>query len=262
MVLKSPTMKGKSNMVLKSAHFRKHVKICLVFLTLVTILNLTALSLALFFQIKNSKELTARDIFNNNINSIVEIKAYSENVGESFGTAEFINSDGFLVTNAHVVTYTSLTATQTFDKYYIRFATDEEYLEVSLIKYNSELDIAVLQMNPTVHKFKPMKTADSSKILTGDKVYAIGNTSNYGLSMSEGLVGSPLVNINYNDTTKSVIQCSLTIAEGNSGGALVNDKGELIGITTFRLKDNSNNIIYGISYCVPINAVWEYIENQ
>ena len=78
--------------------------------------------------------------------------------------------------------------------------------------------------------------------------------------MSEGIVGCPLININYNDTTRSVIQCSITIAEGNSGGALVNDNGNLIGITTFRTKDSSGNPIYGIAYCIPINTVLEYIK--
>lgn len=72
-------MSRKSNMVLKSANFRKHVKICLVFLTLISILNLTALSLTLFFQFKKPKSLTADEIFKNNTNSIVELKAYSEN---------------------------------------------------------------------------------------------------------------------------------------------------------------------------------------
>lgn len=252
-------MKKKTSMVLKSASFRKHVKICLVFLTLISILNLAVLSLALLFHFKNSKKLSADQIFKDNIYSIVEIKASSNEIGESFGTAEFVSYDGHLVTNAHVVTYLSLGNTLVFDKFYIRFAQDEEFIEVSLIKYSTELDIAMLQMNPSIHKFKPMKTSDSSKILTGDKVYAIGNTSNYGISMSEGIVGSPLVNIKYQETTRSVIQCSITIAEGNSGGALVNDKGELIGITTFRTKDSNGAPIYGIAYCIPINAVLEYI---
>ncbi len=253
-------MKTKSNMVLKSAHFRKHVKICLIFLTLSTLFILTALSLVLFFQFKKPKNPSPNEIFTNNIDSIVEVKAFSENVGESFGTAEFINNDGSLITNAHVVTYSYLNTTQTFEKYFIRFASDEEYIEVSLVKYSPELDIAILQMNPTIHKFKPMQIADSSKIKTGDKVYAIGNMANYGISMTEGIISSPLINIHYNNITRSVIQCDLTIAEGNSGGSLVNSNGELIGITTFRTKDSGGNPIYGIAYCIPINAVLEYIK--
>ena len=249
----------KGNMVLKSANFRKHIKICLWFLTLLTILNLTVCACTLFFHFKKPKTLNADDIFKQSISGIVEVKAYSEDVGESFGTAEFIDNDGRLVTNAHVVTYTKLNEIYTFDHYYIRFATDEEYIEVSLVKFNEKLDIAVLNMNPTIHKFTPLKTVDSSKIETGDKVYAIGNSANYGISMSEGLIGAPLINIAYNGINRSVIQATINITEGNSGGALLNDKGELIGITTFRTRDNSGNVIYGISYCIPINAVLEYI---
>lgn len=251
----------KSNMVLKSTNFRKHVKMWLGFLTLISVLTIGLLTACIFYSLFfKEKKPTAKEIYANNIYSIVEVKAYSEDVGESFGTAEFIDDDGRLVTNAHVVTYTYLTIVNPFEKFYIRFAMDEEYIEVSLIKYNTELDIAILQMNPSIHKFKPMKTADSSKISTGDKVYAIGNSANYGLSMSEGIIGSPLINIVYNQVNRSVIQANINITEGNSGGALVDDNGCLIGITTFRTKDNSGNVIYGISYCIPINAVLEYIK--
>ena len=254
-------MSKKSNMVLKSTNFRKHVKMWLGFLTLISILTIGVLTAVVFYPLFfKAEKPTAKAIYSNNIYSIVEVKAYSENVGESFGTAEFIDSEGRLVTNAHVVTYTSLTIVNPFEKFYIRFAMDEEYIEVSLIKYNTELDIAVLQMNPTIHKFNPMNTSDSSKLSTGDKVYAIGNSANYGLSMSEGIIGSPLINIAYNGNTRSVIQANINITEGNSGGALINDNGCLIGITTFRTKDNSGNVIYGISYCIPINTVLEYIK--
>lgn len=59
-------------------------------------------------QCVNTNRSNSNTIFNDNIHSIVEIKATTENVGESFGTAEFIDSDGTLITNAHVVTYNHL----------------------------------------------------------------------------------------------------------------------------------------------------------
>lgn len=254
-------MSKKSNMVLKSTNFRKHVKMWLGFLTLINILTIGLLTAVVFYPLFfKVQKPTAKEIYSNNIYSIVEVKATSEDVGESFGTAEFLDNEGRLVTNAHVVTYTSLNIVNPFEKFYIRFSTDEEYIEVSLIKFNSDIDIAILQMNPSIHKFSPIKTADSTKISTGDKVYAIGNSANYGLSMSEGIIGSPLINIHYNELTRNVIQANINITEGNSGGALVDDNGCLIGITTFRTKDHSGNVIYGISYCIPINTVLEYIK--
>ena len=83
---------------------------------------------------------------------------------------------------------------------------------------------------------------------------------NYGLSISQGVIGIPLVNIQYSNITRSVIQCDLTITDGNSGGALFDENGKLVGVTTFRTKDNSGNVVYGIAYCIPAHMVVEYIK--
>lgn len=220
------------------------------------ILNVILISGILFYLLVF--KIDANKVYNNSIQSIVEVKAVKEDIGESFGTGEIIKSDGTIVTNAHVVTYTRLDITNEFDNYYIRFASEEDYREVSLVKYDSDLDLAVLKLDDV--KVKVLKTTDSSKINSGDKVYAIGNTSNKGIGISEGIISVPLVNIIYEEKTRAVIQCDLTIAQGNSGGALLNEKGKLIGITTFRTKDNSGNVIYGIVYCIPINIVLDYIK--
>ena len=58
----------------------------------------------------------------------------------------------------------------------------------------------------------------------GDKVYAIGNTSNYGIGISEGIISVPLVNVKYDDISRLVIQADIDISSGNSGGALLNEK--------------------------------------
>lgn len=229
---------------------------------IVSVISVLSLGFNIYF-LATRKEIppSASGLFYSNIESIVEVKAESENIGESFGTAEFISNDGLLVTNAHVVTYTKLQQTYAFDKCYIRFANEEDYIEVSIIKYDTNLDIAVLKLDETLHKFKPIKISNSSNVKTGQKVYAIGNSANYGLSMAEGIVGLPLINIEYSGNTKSVIQANINITDGNSGGALLNENGELIGITTFRTKDLSGNVIYGISYSIPISTVLEYIKN-
>ena len=220
-----------------------------------TFSNVVLLSLVL------DRKPSADDIFFNNAYSVVELKAESQDIGESFGTAEFVSKDGMLITNAHVVTYTKLGVTYTFENYYIRFIDSNDYLPVTLEKYNSDLDLAILKYAGQQHKFTHCKIGDSSNLKSGQTVFAMGNAMNYGLSISQGVVGLPLVNIQYSNLTRSVIQCDLTIADGNSGGALFNQTGKLVGITTFRTKDNAGNIVYGISYCIPINTVVEYIKN-
>ncbi len=124
------------------------------------------------------------------------------------------------------------------------------------------MDIAILQLAEINIKIKPLKVGDSTKVNNGNKVYAIGNLNNNGLSITDGIISNSNIEIQVNNTIKNVLQCDLTIADGNSGGALLDKNGSLIGITTFRLRDTSGNIIYGISYCVPINIIMEYIEKQ
>ena len=120
--------------------------------------------------------------------------------------------------------------------------------------------MAVLKLSDKDCKFKAIKIGDSSKIKINDKVYAFGNLNKVGISLTKGVISTPKINVEYNEQIREVIQSDLVIAEGNSGGALVDENGNLIGITTFRLKDASNVTIYGICYSVPVNIVVEYIK--
>ena len=193
--------------------------------------------------------------------NVVEVKAESDQIGQSFGTGEIISADGKIVTNAHVVTYIRLSAVHEFENYYIRFSFEDDYRAVTLEKYDSDLDIALLQLSEYSDlTLKPIRLGDSGSIHSGDRVYAIGNASNYGIGIFEGIVSIPIIKVELDGLTRNVIQCDLTIAAGNSGGALLNDNGELIGITTFRTKDMSGNVIYGIVYCIPVNTVLGYIK--
>ena len=208
-----------------------------------------------------TKPEKASGIFNIAKDSVVEIMAETEDVGISYSSGVIVVKDGTIVTNAHVITYKNLGENYPFEKISIRLIDEQDFREVVIIKYDLDLDIAVLKLTCN-RSLKPIKIGDDSKLDYGDKVYAIGNMSNYGISLTTGYIAVPHINVTYNENTRNVIQCDLTISDGNSGGALIDENGKLVGITTFRLKDQSNNIIYGISYCIPINTVMEYIENN
>jgi len=137
--------------------------------------------------IKN--KLNSTQIFNNCESSIVEVKAYTESVGTSYGTAEIFNKNGTLVTNARVITYKQLGEYYEFDNISIRFIAENDYREVSIIKYDT-------------------------KLKSGNPVFAIGNMSNYGLSITSGIVAIPHISIEYNDITRNVIQCDITFTMG------------------------------------------------
>ncbi len=206
-----------------------------------------------------TKPISASGIFSICQNSVVEIKAETDDVGASYGTGVIFANDGTIVTNAHVITYKRLGKSYIFDKIFLRLIDEQSFRSVSIVKYDLELDIAVLKLSDET-KLIAIRIGDDSELDYGDRVYAIGNMSNYGISFTIGSISIPHIDVTYNEFTRNVIQCDLTISDGNSGGALVDEDGRLVGITTFRLKDQTNNIIYGISYCIPINTVMEYIK--
>ena len=208
----------------------------------------------------NSRSYIKR-IYDRSLQSVVEVKAYTKDVGESFGSAVLMKGDGTLVTNSHVVTYSKLGETKAFDEISIRFANSDKYISVTLVKYDALKDLAVLKIkDKSLKKLKAMKTGDMKKVKSGDEVFAIGNLSNYGIGITKGHVSVPKINIIVDGNKKEAIQCDITIVSGSSGGALVNTNGKLIGITTFRTKDNLGNVIHGIGYVIPINRVLEYIK--
>ncbi|MBE5758304.1 MAG: trypsin-like serine protease [Clostridiales bacterium] len=222
------------------------------------IVSLLSLGFNMYFLATKPKSPSG--IFNSVKNSILEIKAETENVGESYGSAVIISEDGTIITNAHVVTYKQLGESHVFDNISVRFIDEESFRKVNIIKYDIDLDIAILKIECD-RNLSPIKFGDDSKLKHGDSVYAIGNMSNYGISITSGIVSIPHINVSYEDKIRNVIQCDITISDGNSGGALVDQNGKLLGLTTFRLKDKSNNVIYGISYSIPAGTIMEYIKN-
>lgn len=183
-------------------------------------------------------------IFYNAIESIVELKACSDKM-ENYGTAVVIGKEGLLATNAHVVTYKS----------------ENEYREVSVVKYDIQEDIAILKCDSKDINFKEINIGDGKNVYFGNSVYAIGNTENGGLSITKGIVSIPHIVMEYDNIKREVIQSDLVIASGNSGGALLDEYGRLIGITSFRRKDNYGNVVYGVAYSIPIEKIIKYIES-
>ena len=199
----------------------------------------------------NFNKKDANDIFKDTYESIVEIKVTEgEDIG--YGSGIIISDDGKIITNAHVILYEE---DNLFDKVEIRFSYEDEYKEVSVVKYDEEKDLALLKLDNV--NVKSIET--NTDYSYGDKVYAIGNGSNYGISITEGIISNPKLTVELSNKSVIAIQCDLTISEGNSGGALLDSKGRLIGITTFRLKDSSNKVIQGISYSIPYYIVSDFM---
>lgn len=150
------------------------------------------------------------------IKSVVTIRT---DVGQ--GTGFIISNDGYVVTNAHVLS----------GGREIKAITSEQNLiNADFIGYDEELDIALLKISGDYDK---LKLADSDKIQTGEKVIAIGNPLGLQFSVSEGIISG--VHREGSNNLKAYIQTDASLNPGNSGGPLINKKGEVIGINNFKI---------------------------
>ena len=160
----------------------------------------------------------------------------------SLGSAVVFDTDGYLVTNFHVVANATEIRVQ---------LADGRIASPTVVGVDAETDLAVLKVDLGNLTAIPLGRSDQLRI--GDVVLAIGNP--YGLSktVTQGIVsatGRGLLGLN---TFENFIQTDAAINEGNSGGALINTLGELVGINTAVLAQDTGT--EGISFAIPVNLV-------
>ncbi len=167
---------------------------------------------------------------------------------EGFGTGVIISPDGKILTNFHVVTsalpITVKAKIKTADGY-----QEKEFKNVEVLKIHQEYDLAILQIKDK-SKFKFMSWKQEIKIPTGSTCYAIGNPQSGGESLRNTMTSGLISSANRQYEGKRFLQVSAAVNPGNSGGPLINDRGELIGIITYKALD-----VEGIGYAIPCSEV-------
>jgi len=193
-------------------------------------------------------------VFEDNILKVVEIKASDNEETWGYATGCFIDSNGTILTNKHVV-FNSKT-NMNYSYIFVRTAEQEDYTKAEVLKVSENDDLALIKVNwlKTDH-FKL-----TSKINNGATIYTIGNPNGFGLSFTQGVISSSARNVVYNDKTINAIQTSLVINEGNSGGPVFNKYGQLVGLISFRLKDKNGDIIQGCSFAITSSIIKEFIK--
>ena len=202
-------------------------------------------------------ELSAADIYEQNVNSTVGITISAETTSrygygytyQASGSGFIISEDGYILTNYHVIEGYSTVTVATYDG---------KTHDAKVIGYDQSNDIAVLQID--AKDLKPVTLGDSSKMRVGDPVLAIGNPlGELTFSLTKGIVSAMSRSVTVESgTTMSLIQTDCAINSGNSGGALFNMNGEVIGITNAKYSSNgySNEAsIDNIGFAIPINNV-------
>lgn len=158
------------------------------------------------------------------------------------GSGVIISEDGYIVTNNHVIkdaTQIEITL------------NDNRTFPAQLIGTDSKMDIALLKID-TKEKLPYSIFADSDAIRVGEWVLAVGNPYNLTSTVTAGIVSAKARNLSTSGI-QSFIQTDAAVNPGNSGGALVNSNGELIGINTM-ISSNTGSYV-GYSFAVPSNMV-------
>jgi len=155
-------------------------------------------------------------IFEQAVDSVVTIQT---DVAQ--GTGFIISEDGYLVTNAHVLAGARKANAIT---------SDREVKKLTLIGYDTNLDIALLKIEGT---YEFLELGNSDNIEIGEKVIAIGNPLGLSFSVSEGIVSA--INRPGANNLPFYIQTDTALNPGNSGGPLINTEGQVIGINNFKI---------------------------
>ncbi len=200
-------------------------------------------------------------MYKKNHDSIVEVIA-TQGLLDSSGSGVVVSDDGKILTNFHVISMSDNFEEKIFETIQVRLPSEEIYYDVEVIKIDPNKDLALLQILDFDEsmKFNNISINDKDNLMVGDVCYAIGNVNSLSISMSKGIISNTSIAVEMNGYTNSYIQSNIDIAKGSSGGALVDEYGNLIGMTTLRLKDVSGNTAYGFAYSIKINDILDFLE--
>lgn len=183
----------------------------------------------------NAKSLSdhqdIKKLINKAIESIVTIK-----VEHGFASGVIISSEGYVITNYHIIE----------GKNFIDATLSNGItLQMQVIRESPDYDLALLKINGS--GFKSLPLGDSSEQIVGEEVFAIGTPFHTELSQSvtKGIISGKRI-----FREKEYIQTDVKVNPGNSGGPLINSKGEIIGIVTLKVVELGYE---GLAFCIPVN---------
>lgn len=189
-----------------------------------------------------------QDIYAENINSVASIICNTR-TGSATGTGVVLRSDGYLVTNAHVVDDAVSVAVQ---------FTDGRSLAAQLVGIDEASDLAVLRVEAT--DLAPAVFGDSSSLRVGDAVVAIGDPLGVKFrgTYTDGIVSGIDRDVDMSGRTMTLIQTNAALNSGNSGGPLINCYGQVIGINTMKIGAFTDNAgVEGLGFAIPSLTVQE-----
>lgn len=212
-------------------------------------------------QIDTSKKMTPAEVYAANVQSTVGITTSIttnywgfQSTSAASGSGFIISDDGYILTNYHVVEDSGSISVSTYDG---------TTYEASMIGYDESNDIAVLKVE--AENLPSVILGDSDNLNVGDNVVAIGNPlGELTFSLTVGYISAKDRQVTLSsNVTMNLIQTDAAINSGNSGGALFNLYGEVIGVTNAKYSTSSSSSasIDNIGFAIPMNSIRSIVES-
>ena len=192
---------------------------------------------------------SVREVYTRDGPGVVTVDVRSESIGPGGGSGFVIDERGYVVTNQHVV--------EGADSVSLRFSSGARQV-AEVVGEDASTDVAVLKVEVPEETLVPLTLGDSDSVGVGDPVIAVGNPLNVGISVTTGIVsglGRPIDAPN-GYTISGAVQTDAALSSGNSGGPLLDAKGEVIGVNSLTAAAPGFGIVsQGLNFAVPINTV-------
>lgn len=192
--------------------------------------------------------LSYSQVYEKNEQSIVTVYAMDQS-GSGQGSGIVMTQNGYIITNAHVV--------QEAEAAVVVLNNNMDY-QASLVGLCEAEDLAVLKIE--AEGLIPAEFGDSNLVRVGDAVSALGNPLGYRMSLTPGIISSLDRELEVSGSTMYLLQTSAAINFGNSGGALLNDRGQVIGVTTVKIVSDDGSV-EGLGFAIPTERV-KYVVDQ
>ena len=190
-----------------------------------------------------------------NVNSLISMfgNRGQSSTATASGSGIIISEDGYILTNNHIVSSSSdsdFYEVSSATKVTVKLFNDETEYEAEIVGTDEQTDLAVIKIDKT--DLPKAEFADSDNIKVGEFAMAVGNPLGMQSSITCGVISAVNREITDSDgITYNLIQTDAAINAGNSGGALVNSEGQVIGVNTLKLQGDG---IEGMGFAIPINS--------
>jgi len=172
---------------------------------------------------------------------------------EGLGSGFFVNEDGYLITNFHVIEGETEISVEVYPQRDGELAR-ETYKQVKIIAINKFHDLALLQIqDKDAPKFKPVVLGSSDALNVGDEVFAIGSPLGLERTVTQGILSTKTRELE----GELYLQTSTQINPGNSGGPLFNLAGEVVGVTNMKITFGE-----GLGFAIPVELVKSFLDHR